>query len=276
MTEFANTQTVALFVNATTRQIQCDGLTKSISDDYWTAEISPVLYPLWDSDRDKLESFIFYKDETSKMLKNKYQRDQKTKAYKWVSYEFDTSEFTAIEIKGLYNTLHDKFINYRDIEDYDLDAKLKSIYAKDNMVNWNKLKMMRKFLLMDCDWTQAPDSPLSDEVKAQWVTYRQKLRDIPSDQNGVPAVEVAFPMTPSKYAARVASGDETDYLSDDKNHFFYLNQAVMKKYTDRILTYLSISIAVDNIDDLPVSRIFDSNTETNLDSILDQIAAGGE
>ena len=274
MTEFANTHTVALFVNATTRQIQCDGLTKSISDDYWTEEISPVLYPLWDSDKDKLESFIFYKDETSKMLKNKYQRNHKTKVYKWVSYEFDTSEFTTAEIKGLYNTLHDKFINYRDIEDYDLDAKLKSIYAKDNMVNWNKLKMMRKFLLMDCDWTQAPDSPLSDEVKSQWVTYRQKLRDIPSDQKGVPAVEVAFPITPSKYATRVANGDETDYLSDDKHHFFYLNQAVLKKYTDRILTYMSISIAVDNIDDLPVSRIFDSNTETNLDSILEQIAAG--
>lgn len=274
MTEFANTQTVALFVNATTRQIQCDGLTKSISDDYWTKEISPVLYPLWDSDRDKLESFIFYKDETSKMLKNKYQRDQKTKAYKWVSYEFDTSEFTAVEIKGLYNTLHDKFVNYRDIEDYDLDAKLRSIYAKDNMVNWNKLKMMRKFLLMDCDWTQAPDSPLTDEVKAQWVVYRQKLRDIPSDQKGVPAVEVEFPITPSKYATRVADGDTEEYLADTKHHYFYLNQAVLKKYTDRILTYLSISIAVDNIDSLPVSRIFDSNTETNLDSILEQIAAG--
>ena len=274
MTEFANTQTVALFVNATTRQIQCDGLTKSISDDYWTKEISPVLYPLWDSDRDKLESFIFYKDETSKMLKNKYQRDQKTKAYKWVSYEFDTSEFTALEIKGLYNTLHDKFVNYRDIEDYDLDAKLRSIYAKDNMVNWNKLKMMRKFLLMDCDWTQAPDSPLTDEVKAQWVVYRQKLRDIPSDQQGVPAVEVEFPITPSKYATRVADGDTEEYLADTKHHYFYLNQAVLKKYTDRILTYLSISIAVDNIDALPVSRIFDSNTETNLDSILEQIAAG--
>ena len=265
MTEFANTQTVALFVNATTRQIQCDGLTK---------EISPVLYPLWDSDRDKLESFIFYKDETSKMLKNKYQRNHKTKAYKWVSYEFDTSEFTAVEIKGLYNTLHDKFINYRDIEDYNLDAKLKSIYAKDNMVNWNKLKMMRKFLLMDCDWTQAPDSPLSDEVKAQWVTYRQKLRDIPTEQKGVPAVEVKFPITPSKYAARVADGDTEEYLADTKHHYFYLNQAVLKKYTDRILTYMSISIAVDNIDALPVSRIFDSNTETNLDSILEQIAAG--
>ena len=274
MTTIASPSETSLYLNAFDKTIQYDGVMKTIDDDYWASDIVPILYPLWDSDRDKLESFICYKDETSKMLKNKYQRDQKTRAYKWVSYEFDTSEFTAIEIKGLYNTLHDKFINYRDIEDYDLDAKLKSIYAKDNMVNWNKLKMMRKFLLMDCDWTQAPDSPLSDEVKAQWVTYRQKLRDIPSDQNGVPAVEVAFPMTPSKYAARVASGDETDYLSDDKNHFFYLNQAVMKKYTDRILTYLSISIAVDNIDALPVSRIFDSNTETNLDSILDQIAAG--
>ena len=32
--------------------------------------------------------------------------------------------------------------------------------------------------LADSDWTQAPDSPLSDEKKKEWATYRQALRDL--------------------------------------------------------------------------------------------------
>lgn len=274
MTEFASTQTVALYVNATTRQMQRDGITKSISDQYWTSEIVPILYPVWDSDRDKLESFIHYKDGTSKMLKNKYQRNQKTGEYKWVSYEFDLTPFPEYEIVGLFNQLNDKFTNFRDIEEYDLDRKLQSTYAKDNIVNWNKLVMIRKFLLMDSDWTQVGDAQITDEVKAQWSTYRQKLRDIPQDYSGYPAAEVKFPITPAKYAERVASGDTTEYLSDDKNHFFLLNQSVYQKYSNRILTYLSISIAVKNIDDMPVSRVYDADTDTNLDAILDSIENG--
>lgn len=30
------------------------------------------------------------------------------------------------------------------------------------------------------DWTQGLDSPLSDAKKAEWATYRQALRDLPS------------------------------------------------------------------------------------------------
>lgn len=274
MTEFASTQTVALYVNATTRQMQRDGITKSISDQYWTDEVVPILYPIWDSDRDKLESFIYYKDGSAKMLKNKYQRNQKTGEYKWVSYEFGLDSFPEHEVIGLYNQLNEKFTNFRDIEEYDLDRKLQSTYAKDNIVNWNKLVMIRKFLLMDSDWTQAPDCQLTDEQKAQWVAYRQKLRDIFQEFAGYPAAEVKFPITPSKYAERIAAGDTEEYLANDKQHFFLLNQSVYQKYTNRILTYLSISIAVKNIDDMPVSRVYDSNTETNLDSILESIENG--
>jgi hypothetical protein len=208
------------------------------------------------------------------MLKNKYQRNQKTGGYKWVSYEFNLSAFPEHEIIGLYNQLNDKFTNFRDIEEYDLDRQLQSTYAKDNIVNWNKLTMIRKFLLMDSDWTQVGDAQITDEQKAQWVAYRQKLRDIPQDYSGFPAAEVKFPITPSKYADRVGSGDTAEYLDDDKNHFFLLNQSVYQKYSNRILTYLSISIAVKNIDDMPVSRVYDSDTDTNLDAILDSIENG--
>ena len=39
-------------------------------------------------------------------------------------------------------------------------------------------RAVRNKKLERCDWTQAPDSPLSDTKKAEWATYRQKLRDL--------------------------------------------------------------------------------------------------
>ena len=45
--------------------------------------------------------------------------------------------------------------------------------------NWASLRTERDALLASSDWTQASDSPLTDEVKATWVTYRQELRDLP-------------------------------------------------------------------------------------------------
>tara|TARA_Y100000401_G_C8304693_1_gene216192 strand:+ start:378 stop:599 length:222 start_codon:yes stop_codon:yes gene_type:complete len=47
----------------------------------------------------------------------------------------------------------------------------------------NILRMLRNAELTGCDWTQANDSPLSDSKKAEWATYRQKLRDFPSKVN---------------------------------------------------------------------------------------------
>ena len=39
---------------------------------------------------------------------------------------------------------------------------------------------LRISLLVQSDWTQLPDVPLSNEKKAEWATYRQELRDLPS------------------------------------------------------------------------------------------------
>jgi hypothetical protein len=40
------------------------------------------------------------------------------------------------------------------------------------------LRNTRNALLMDSDWTQMEDSPLSEEKKAAWKNYRQELRDL--------------------------------------------------------------------------------------------------
>jgi hypothetical protein len=45
--------------------------------------------------------------------------------------------------------------------------------------SWASLRTERNALLVSSDWTQASDSPLTDEVKATWATYRGELRDFP-------------------------------------------------------------------------------------------------
>jgi hypothetical protein len=49
--------------------------------------------------------------------------------------------------------------------------------------------------LANSDWTQLADVPLTAEMKAQWATYRQQLRDL-TDQAGFPD-QINWPGTPS-------------------------------------------------------------------------------
>ena len=42
--------------------------------------------------------------------------------------------------------------------------------------SWDNLRRERDSLLTSSDWTQYNDSPLADEAKTSWSTYRQELR----------------------------------------------------------------------------------------------------
>jgi len=44
--------------------------------------------------------------------------------------------------------------------------------------NTQLVREERNRRLSQSDWTQVPDSPLSDSKKAEWATYRQELRDM--------------------------------------------------------------------------------------------------
>ena len=52
----------------------------------------------------------------------------------------------------------------------------------------------RNDLLAASDWTQANDSPLSNDKKIEWATYRTALRDLPSSSDWP---DVTFPTEPS-------------------------------------------------------------------------------
>lgn len=55
----------------------------------------------------------------------------------------------------------------------------------------------RNVRLQKSDWTQFPDSPLSDAKKAEWATYRQALRDVPANNSDVTDLsDIIWPTKP--------------------------------------------------------------------------------
>ena len=60
--------------------------------------------------------------------------------------------------------------------------------------NMDLIRETRNKLLLESDWTQGQDSPLSDEKKTEWRTYRQALRDIPDSNTNYN--EVVWPDKP--------------------------------------------------------------------------------
>ena len=54
----------------------------------------------------------------------------------------------------------------------------------------------RNQLLTASDWTQIPDSALTDEAKALWVTYRTALRNLPAHANWPNLEDADWPTKP--------------------------------------------------------------------------------
>ena len=62
-----------------------------------------------------------------------------------------------------------------------------------------QLRKQRDQLLLECDWTQASDSPLDSTTKTAWATYRQKLRDLTSLENAPNhLLDSEWPIAPGK------------------------------------------------------------------------------
>ena len=281
MTTTASPSQTSLYLNAFDKNIQVDGIIKTIDDGFWTKEIVPILYPLWDSDKDKLEVFVKYKDGTAKMNKTKYQRNQKTGTYKWISYQFDLDPFMPDDVDQLYTKLKEKFTEYRVGQENDLEKALAARYAKDNILNWAKLRLIRNFLLLDSDWSQLGDAPLTDAEKAKGVTYRQKLRDVPTDNSeAAEPATVVFPVTPFKHAEM---DDGKDYLSDTIEHFYTMNQTVYSRFSSRLVNYLTLTVGTTAIDKMPLSRLTNvgvkaqpTTGDSSLDALLKFIEEGEE
>ena len=69
------------------------------------------------------------------------------------------------------------------------------VWSMDDLMK--DVRKIRTNLLYGCDWTQLPDSPLTDEVKLEWQQYRQELRDLQFVSNDISSVgDVSWPTPP--------------------------------------------------------------------------------
>jgi len=107
----------------------------------------------------------------------------------WGEIEYiDGSPNERIEELGIFEQAVLDFNNEKERIDTELEAlnieneekkiaeELALEAARDY---WKEFRNIRDSLLSRCDWTQSPDSPLTEEKKAEWATYRQSLRDLP-------------------------------------------------------------------------------------------------
>jgi len=81
--------------------------------------------------------------------------------------------------------VQETYIPLRQLTDEDL-AQLAANEAQNEPIGVHAARRdrnMRNQLLFESDWINQPDVTMSDEKKAEWVAYRQALRDISSHEN---------------------------------------------------------------------------------------------
>jgi hypothetical protein len=94
--------------------------------------------------------------------------------------------------------------NYWDGE-WKEREKSPNVFSSWDGENWTwdheelmtQIRGVRNVLLAKSDWTQMPDSPLSEDDKVYWQIYREELRDLAFVKEGVSNVEnVSWPTPP--------------------------------------------------------------------------------
>lgn len=81
---------------------------------------------------------------------------------------------------------------YQKWEIQPLTSEEKATVDKRQMDNFLGQRSAR---LASCDWTQLPDAPLSDDMRAKWRVFRQQLRDLPQS-DGFDIWNVTWPQHP--------------------------------------------------------------------------------
>jgi len=244
---------VVVQVNALERMILVDGKTQFIGEDYWNANIQNVLYPFWTSDKDRLIHLNYFSDGSYGIEKKKYVYDRATKERSWKTYSW--VEPTESEVAQIAETLKEKYFEYQDSEQEIIQEKLYNEYGRWNKVSWEGIRMIRNYLLADCDWTQMPDADIDADTKAMWTKYRAKLRSLPQDNDGKDADEVKFPFNPIMYKAWESRVDLNNqklnegkvYLETD-GQFGTFDTTTYSEYAKRIVLTIASNYKIKNPD----------------------------
>ena len=279
------TPELILQVDAIQKTVTYKSVTKNITDTYWTSDIVPVLYPLWDSDKDKLVLFAWYANDTYMAQKRKYTKNFKTDTFYWNDYEME--DVGGTEGQKVYDKFKEAFFIADSLEETEYQSTFSKVYAKTSAVSWLSVRLSRNFLLSETDWVFVEDSGVSADDKELYKTYRKKLRDLPSDTATTDAAQVKFPINPSYYKNVILQKDASaEYLKTD-DQFIALASTYFQTFKEKITSYLMVSGITEGlynksfIDDLLKAGVVYNKEETVPDTTLtqeerDTVAAGLE
>ena len=192
----------------------------------------------WWTDNDQITLLTINFDGSYVCERRKRVWSYRSGTHTYTNYKF--VEPTEQQVLALSDILLNKFEELRITRLQAETDKISGVLAAEYNGLINNFKSVRNRMLIDTDWSQLADAPLSDEDKALYRTYRQYLRDMPEDpawlSNDV--FQVDFPITPKIYLQRYPNRD-AEYLSVPEH---FENQAGLRaKYNiARVYTYLGL------------------------------------
>lgn len=128
---------------------------------------------------------------------------------------FDCQKQDGLELLEGQGTPLTHYVDNHQIIEYSLPVQIKKAQRQPFYFEWSNdlfdwvdvrsdqekydfasssAKVTRKELLIQSDWTQIANNPLTLEQQQQWATYRQALRDITA-QSGYP-FNIIWPTPP--------------------------------------------------------------------------------
>lgn len=110
--------------------------------------------------------------------------------FNYPSLPTDLVEVGAVEHRNLLKEINS---NNKVIVVVDGAITLQEKPLTEITQTWQTVRLTRNMLLNDSDHTQLPDYPA--DLKTQWASYRQLLRDIPQTYEN--ATDVVWPTKPA-------------------------------------------------------------------------------
>lgn len=201
-------------------------------------EVKTLVGEYWWADNDELAFLTVYRNGDFMCERRKKAWSHRTGTYSFTAYKW--TEPTQTQVAELSDKLMKKFEELRLVRLQAEADRISGILSQEYNGLISSFRGMRTRMLVDSDWTQLADSPLSDADKALYATYRQHLRDMTDDPAWLAndVFNVDFPITPKVYLQNDPNR-ETEYLSVDAH---FENQAAMKAKFKmmRVYKYLNL------------------------------------
>ena len=238
---------VILELNLLDRTINYRNIMKTVPDQYWDDSVKPKLYPLWDTEKDRLITFKYYDNASFHCIRRKFIKNFTTNEYEWKDYEMAEDE--AQEAANFYDFLKETFLNIEQLQNAEFQEELGRMYGEVRSESWLSIRLARNFLLQETDFIfTVSDAPSIDaEKKEMYKTYRQKLRDLPATFANNAPTEVKFPMSPEAFEAVYKPNNPGAVYLNTEDQWTALSNFFFTQFRDKMSRYLCVRDLTDRL-----------------------------